>query len=138
MLCQGAIVANDVVRVNQHPYKHFATVTITCFAYLACALLLMHVLRPDYAVPTHMISDYAVGRYGWIMVSAFLAMSVGTFTLMLGLAFGGPATALGRIGAGLLGVASIGLVVSALFPTDLEEATTATRSGFIHDMSFLV
>jgi len=85
-----------------------------------------------------MISDYAVGRYGWIMVSVFLAMGVGMFTLMLGLAFSGPSTVMARIGVGLLGVASIGLIVSAFFPTDLEEATTATRTGFIHDMSFLV
>lgn len=131
-------MTNDVVRVNPHPHKHLATAAIACFVYSACALLLVHVLRPDYAVSTHTISDYAVGRYGWIMVSVFLALGAGTFTLMLGLVFSGPTTVMARIGTGLLCVASIGLIVSAIFRTDLEEATTATTSGFIHDMSFLV
>lgn len=131
-------MTNDVVRVNRHSYKHLATAAFTCFVYSACALSLMHVLRPDYVVSTHMISDYAVGPYGWIMQSVFLAMGLGTFTLMLGLALSGPATISSRIGVALLGVASIGLVVSAFFTTDLEEAKIATQHGFIHDMSFLV
>jgi hypothetical protein len=37
----------------------------------------------------------------------------------------------------LLGIASVGLLISAIFPTDLEGAPS-TRSGDIHDMSFLV
>ena len=131
-------MTNDSVHVSRDAHVNLATVTIICFSYMACALLLMHVLRPDYVVSTHMISDYAVGPYGWIMQSVFVAMGLGTFTLMLGLTISGPATISSRIGTALLGVASIGLIVSAFFLTDLEETKIAPRHGFIHDMSFLV
>jgi len=113
-----------------------ATTSIVCFTYSVLALLLLHMLRPDYAPAHHMISDYAVGRYGWVMTTFFLAMSGGYLMLLLGLIRSGPDIAAARIGTLLLGVASIGLVVSAIFPTDVR--LPSTRAGEIHDMSFLV
>jgi hypothetical membrane protein len=115
----------------------FATIAIACFAYGTLVLLLMHVLRPDYTPVDHMISDYAVGPYGWVMTTAWLAMSCGCLTLMLGLFRSGPASLVARFGSVLLGVASLGLLVTAIFPTDLQGAPL-TRSGNIHNMSFLV
>jgi len=97
----------------------------------------MHVLHPDYTMRTHMISDYAVGRYGWVMTTWFIAMSCGCQMLVFGLARSGLKTLLFKVGAGLLCVASIGLLVSAFFPTDLEEATS-THTGDIHALSFLI
>jgi uncharacterized membrane protein YwaF len=114
-----------------------ATTAIACFAYSVLALLLLHVLRPDYAPVNHMISDYAVGRYGWIMTTWFLAMSCGCLMLLLGLARSGPSSVAARLGTLLLGIASIGLVISAIFATDLEEAPS-THTGDIHNMSFFV
>ena len=114
----------------------FATASIACFTYSVLALLLLHVLRPDYAPAHHMISDYAVGPYGWVMTIWFLAMSCGCLMLLLGLVRSGPNTIAARIATLLLGVASIGLVVSAIFPTDVQPPST--RTGEIHDMSFLV
>ena len=114
-----------------------ATTAIALFAYAALVLVLMHVLRPDYTPVDHMISDYAVGRYGWIMTTAWLAMSCGCLMLMLGLFRSGPTSIIARLGTLLLGVASIGLLATAIFPTDLQGAPS-TRSGNIHDMTFLV
>ena len=55
---------------NSGKHRHFATTAIACFAYFALALLLLHLLRPDYAPATTWISGYAVGPYGWIMTTA--------------------------------------------------------------------
>jgi len=114
----------------------FATASIACFIYALLALLLLHVLRPDYAPIHHMISEYAVGPYGWVMTTFFLATSCGCLMLLLGLVGSGPSVAVARIGTLLLAVASIGLVVSAIFPMDVR--LPLTRSGAIHDMSFMV
>ena len=84
-----------------------------------------------------MISDYAVGRYGWVMTTAFLALSCGNLMLLLGLARIGPSSVVARLGTLLLGIACIGLVVTAIFPTDPEEARS-THTDDIHTMSFLV
>jgi len=107
------------------------------FLYFVLALLLMHVVQPDYTITDHMISDYAVGRHGWIMTTAFVSLSLGCLALAMGLFQEGPRSWLARIGAGLLLVAFLGLIVTALFPTDLETAPT-TRTGNIHTLSFLV
>jgi len=107
------------------------------FLYFVAALLLMHVLRPDYTIVDHMISDYAVGQFGWIMTTAFVSLSLGCLTLALALFRFGPASWFGRIGAALLLVAFAGLIVTALYPTDLETAPS-TQTGNIHAISFLV
>ena len=51
------------------------TAAIGFFGYFLAALLLMHVIRPDYTIVDHMISDYAVGQFGWIMTTAFTTVS---------------------------------------------------------------
>jgi len=114
----------------------FATASIACFTYSVIALLLLHILRPDYAPAHHFISDYAVGPYGWVMTTWFLAMSCGCLMLAIGMVRCGPNWIAARIGTFLLGVASIGLVVSAIFPTDVRLPETTT--GEIHYISFLV
>lgn len=129
-------IENTMQTVNDRTTFTFATITIICFGYSVLALLLMHFLRPDYAPVNHMISDYGVGPYGWIMSTAFIAMSIGIATLVIGLVRGGPSSTPARLGTILLAIASIGLVVSAIFPTDL--VPPSTRTGRIHTMSFLV
>jgi hypothetical membrane protein len=115
----------------------FGTITIVCFSYAMLALLLMHVLRPDYAPAIHMISEYAVGQYGWVMTTCFLAMASGCLMLLLGLARSGPGSFLAWAGTLLLTLPSVGLVISALYPMDGTGAPS-TRTGEIHDISFLV
>jgi len=107
------------------------------FLYFVLALLLMHAIRPDYTIVDHMISDYAVGRSGWIMTTAFASLSLGCLALAIGLFRDGPKSLLGRIGAALLVVVFAGLIVTALFPTDLETAPS-THTGDIHTLSFQV
>jgi hypothetical protein len=131
------MTTQTIGRTSRAPSTIFATTAIACFAYAVLALLLMHVLRPDYTPVNHMVSDYAVGPYGWVMTTSFLAMSLGCLMLGLGLARGGPSSVAARLGTFLLGICSIGLVVSAIFPTDLDGAPS-TRTGDIHTISFLV
>jgi hypothetical protein len=100
-------------------------------------LVLLHVLRPDYTPIDHMISDYAVGRLGWVMTTAFVAASAGCLALGLGMALAGPRSVPGRVAVLLLWVVAVGLLVSAIFPTDLE-AAASTTTGDIHTASFQV
>lgn len=117
--------------------RRYAEVAIACFGYFIVALVLLHVLRPDYTPIDHMISDYAVGRLGWVMTTAFVAASAGCLTLGLGMAVAGPRSIAGRGAVLLLWVTTIGLLVTAVYPTDLETAPS-TASGDIHTISFLV
>ncbi len=115
----------------------WTTLALALFAGFVVALVALHGLRPDYTPIDHMISDYAVGRYGWLMTAAFVAVGAGCFSLTVGLWRDGPKTALSLIGRVLILVASAGLMVTAAFPTDLETAPS-TQHGDIHAISFLV
>ena len=121
----------------QSTTRSLATAAIACFVYFGLALLLMHLVKPEFSPVNHMMSDYAVGRYGWLMQTGFMALSGGSLMLLLGLARSGPSSIVARFGRFFLGIASIGLVVSALFKTDLDGAPS-TRAGEIHLVSFLV
>jgi hypothetical protein len=122
---------------NAPSTKFFGTAAIGCLAYAGLALLLMHLLRSDLAPASHMISEYAVGTFGWVMQSVFVGLSLGCGALLLGLTFNGPASITARLGILLLGVASVGLIVSAIYPMDLP-GTPSTRAGEMHDLSFMV
>ena len=111
----------------------FATTAIACFACWALALLLVHALRPDRALATTWISGYAVGPYGWVMATGWLAASCGCLMLALGLARSGPQSAAGRVGRLLLGILSLGFLITAIFPPGKN-----SLSGEIHSMFFFV
>lgn len=111
-----------------------ATVAIVYFVVVLAAL---HYLRPDYVPARHMISDYAVGPFGWLMTSAFVALSICCVMLMLGLAGAGPRTIPARLGVALFGVAFCGLIVTAIYPTDIP-GSRETSSGEIHNTTFLI
>ena len=111
----------------------FGTAAIACFACWALALLLVHALRPDRPLATTWISGYAVGPYGWVMTTGWLVASCGCLMLALGLARGGPQSAAARVGRLLLGILSLGFLITAIFPPG-----KGTVSGEIHSMFFLV
>ncbi len=123
--------------LQHEPSTFLPMAAVVFFLYFVGALSLMHGIRPDYTIVDHMISDYAVGHFGWVMTTAFVSLSAGCLALAIGLFRDGPRSWLGRAGAALLVVAFAGLIVTALYPTDLETAPS-TRTGDIHTMSFLV
>jgi hypothetical protein len=50
-------------------------------AYAAGAMVLLHVLRPDYAPSHRFLSEYALGAYGLVMTSVFLTLGLATLVL---------------------------------------------------------
>ena len=114
-----------------------ATAALGLFGYFSVVLVALHFVRPDYTPVDHMISDYAVGRAGWLMTTAFVALGVGCLSLSLGLWRSGPKTISALIARLLLIVVFLGLMVTATFATDLETAKD-TQHGMIHTLSFLV
>ncbi len=113
------------------------TIALSLFSYFSLVLIALHFIRPDYTPVDHMISDYAVGRAGWLMTTAFVALGIGCLSLSLGLWRSGPKTLSALIARLLLIVVFLGLMVTATFPTDLETAKD-TQHGMIHTLTFLV
>jgi hypothetical protein len=103
------------------------------------ALAALHLLRPDIHAGRTMISQYALGRYGWMMTlffAGFAAASAGLFAALVV----HPPSILSRVGLFFLLGAAFGLAMAARFPMD-PVSTPRTRmslSGKMHGISFLV
>ena len=79
-------------------------------------------------------AEYAVGPFGYLMTSAFLSLSMGTWALVLGLGRDLPHRGLLRIGIIFLALWGVGLLVAAAFPIDPEGAPQ-TLAGTIHGIN---
>jgi len=92
----------------------------------------LHLLEPEFNPSWRFLSEYELGKFGWLMRLAFLALA--TSLASAGLAILSQArTAVGYIGIAGLGIAAVGIVIAAIFRID--PATTrgaATFSGRMH------
>lgn len=114
-----------------------AILAIAFFGYFVVAVVVLQFLRTDYNPLSHLVSDYAVGPYGEIMNSAFIAMSLGALCLFVGLVGLGPKTVFFRVSLLFLAVFVPGAFVAALFPTDLP-GTPYTKHGDIHELDAII
>ena len=99
-------------------------------AWFVVAVLLLHVLKSaDYDFAEQTLSEFAVGRYGFLMTSAFVALGVGELTLGVGL---WKAVEGARFAPSLLFLGGLVDLTSAIFEADLTGAASTTH-GAIHD-----
>lgn len=116
--------------------RQLAVLAMGFESWFVVALIALHVLRPDLAPSRTMISRYAIGPYGSLMTSAFVAAAMADLMLLLGLLRVGPRTRSAWAAEVLLGIAVVGLLTSAAFPMDVPPAST-TLAGRIHEASFM-
>lgn len=113
-------------------------VAVGGLAYFVCAIVLLHLLRPDVNPMARVTSEYAVGPYGFVMTSAYIVFSLALLALALGLArslsISGSATA----GIALLGLAAAGTATAALFPVDVGAPRPITTEGWVHRIAAIV
>jgi hypothetical protein len=120
--------------------KIAATVSILATAYFATAAVVAHVVMTQYSFFSDYISDYAVGPWGWIYGSAFLASAIGCLALAVSLVVSIPSQALSRIGVVLLVLVGATFVIDFAFPTDIlpPGAPPTTGAGVVHLLDALL
>lgn len=85
------------------------------FTSLAMLLLAsLHALSPEFAPSWRMISEYALGHYGWVLSLMFLFMGVGLWALVVGIWQQVPTRA-GKVGLWCLIVAGFGGAMASVF-----------------------
>jgi hypothetical protein len=116
-----------------------ARMAIGTAAFALAALAVLHVLKPDIHPGRTMISQYALGRYGWLMASCFAAFGVGSASLFAALVTDMPSI-VGRVGLAVLLAAAVGFAMAARFPMDPVSTPRAqmSSSGRMHGMAFLI
>jgi hypothetical protein len=110
-----------------------AKLSIAAITAYQILLLMVIFIKPE-VDPTHKpISEYAIGRNGWVMVLAFLTAAVSYGCLFVAVR---PLvrTVSGRIGLGILGVCVLGTVGVGVFVADpvVTPLTDLTTIGTLH------
>jgi uncharacterized protein DUF998 len=110
-----------------------ALIAMGGIVYFVVAIIILHVLRPEYNPINHAVSNYAVGPYGYLMTAAFYTLALSVFALALGLARSMVLTNQARVALLLLNIASVGMIVMGIFPGDVHALhPPATITGVIH------
>jgi uncharacterized protein DUF998 len=114
-----------------------AGIAMAIFAIVALAVL--HALKRDIRPSSTMISQYALGRHGWLMSACFAAFAAASACLFVALLASVP-TLLGRVGLAFLLSCAVGLGMGARFPMDPVSTKPEERSfsGRMHGVSFMI
>jgi len=94
-----------------------AKISVAATSLFLLLLLLLHFLKPEMSPSWRMISEYEIGRFGWLMQVAFFSLAGGTVLLALTLRSQVQSVA-GYIGLVLLFVIAVGLVMGGIFITE--------------------
>jgi uncharacterized protein DUF998 len=116
-----------------------ARIAIGTAALALIALAALHVLKPDLDPRRTMISQYALGQFGWVMALCFASFAAASACLCIAL-FGRAPSGHGLVGLAFLCAAAVGLAMAALFPMDPVSTLPAEMSftGRMHGVAFLI
>ena len=103
-------------------------VTITGFLCSIACVAILHLVRMDLKPAAHRLSDYAIGRYGWLMTVAFIALSSGLMALGLTLWRARGPDKLAWVIPGSAFLAAVGTIVSGMFRTGVTETSELIHS----------
>ena len=92
----------------------FARLGIAASAATLVLLASLHLLSPEFDPSWRMVSEYAFGRYGWVLSLMFLCWGVSTWALA-GAIWSELGTRAGRVGASLLLLAGLGEAMASVF-----------------------
>lgn len=99
-------------------------------------LAALHVLKPEFDPSWRLISEYALGDYGWMMTLAFFCLALGCMAVTVAI-WRYTGTIEGRIGLLLL-VVSVGLSTAAAFTCDPITDRISSLSGMIYAFGALL
>jgi uncharacterized protein DUF998 len=130
-MAQGTTTAKSVTAISLVA----ARLSLAAAATFLVLLVALHVIKPEFDPSWRVISEYALGDYGWIMVLAFLTLAVSCVSLYVAIR-SQIRTIGGKIGLAFLLVAAAGLIIAAIFTTDPITASQdeLTTHGNLHGL----
>ena len=99
----------------------------------------LHLIKPELDPSWRMVSEYEIGRYGWMMMLAFLSLAFSCTTLFVAIR-SQIRTIGGKIGLAFLLVSALGMTIAAIFTTDPITASQdeLTTHGNLHGLGALL
>ena len=128
-----------VVLVHPRPTRSWfatalATVTVVGILYFFAAVTAEELLRPLYDPVQRTISELAIGPFGFLQTSAFVALGLSLLALQHALYRRLRHTLASKVALALLGVCGLLSFAAAIFPTDLRGAVV-TAAGTVHELA---
>lgn len=116
-----------------------ARLSFAAAAIFLVLLAALHVIKPEFDPSWRFVSEYSIGRHGWIMVLAFSSLALSCVASVIAIR-SQVATTGGRIGLALLLVVAASLVAAGLFEADPVTASKdeLTRHGNLHGLAAMV
>jgi len=111
--------------------KIAARMVIVFSATFLAILFLLHFLEPEFDPSWRMISEYALGRYGWMMTLAFFCWGGSVLALLVAL-WPYLRTIGGMIGRGWLLLIGVALFGAGIFKTNPITDTTIRTANSLH------
>jgi len=110
-----------------------ARISIASGTLFVVSLGSLHVLEPEFDPTWRFISEYALGKFGWMMSFAFAALAISLTSVGLSI-FSRARNVVGYIGLLILVIAVVGLLMAASFRTDpiFTKPEDMTPSGQMH------
>lgn len=102
------------------------TLALASVGAFSVILVLLHVLKPELDPSWRMISEYEIGRYGWLMRLAFVCWSVSVAAVDVALS---PSLSTAAVVA--LGIVATGPLGAAIFATE-PTTTPLDQTGTVH------
>lgn len=106
-------------------------------ALFVTVVLVLHGLRGDLNPAAHTISEYSLGRFGWLMRAAFAALGIGVLTTAASLFLRFGLSRLSGPGLLLLVGTAVGLFLDAGYNTD-HPHVLETADGRVHGIGMLI
>ena len=96
-------------------------------------LVLLHFLEPEFDPSWRMISEYEIGRYGWLMTIAFFCWGLGALDLQMVLSHS-LQTLWGKVGRWWLVVIAVAMMLAGVFRTNAITDNTVSLDNTIHTL----
>jgi hypothetical membrane protein len=104
----------------------------------AClSLAALHVLSPEYDPSWRVISEYALGRYGWVLSLMFASWALGTWSLAFAI-WSQVKTRAGRAGVVLLIVSGFGGAMASIFAINHPLHNLAGTIGLLGPIAVMI
>jgi hypothetical protein len=132
-------MAEDAARPAKEIPPTAARLSFAAAATFLVLLVALHYLKPGLDPSWRMVSEYEIGRYGWVMVVAFLSLASSCVALIAAIKPQIRTTG-GRIGLALLLISASGMTVAAIFTSDPITASRSelTTHGNLHGLGALL
>lgn len=116
-----------------------ARISIAGAAASLAMLAAVHILKPEFDPSWRMVSEYAIGDYGWVMKLGFICMALACAALFFAIR---PyvKTVGGKIGLGFLLATCFGMAMAGVFAIDpiTGSADQITTHGSLHGLASLI